>query len=102
MHPGNPPHRGDRGTSLGMMLTAVSLGFFLLVLIFISGGFFFYVLLITLGLFGVALFHYVVWGRAMTQEVAGEREEEQLRQRALADDLDDDWQPPDRHGIRRP
>jgi hypothetical protein len=38
----------------------------------------------------------------MSQEVAGEREEEQLRQRAAASELDDDWPTPDRHGIRRP
>jgi CHASE2 domain-containing sensor protein len=97
MYPDDPKPR-NRGSTLGMMLTALAVGFFLLVLIFISGGFFLYVVQITAGIFLLALFHYVVWGRAMSQSVAGEREEERLRQRAAEPE---DWPVEHPHGIRR-
>jgi hypothetical protein len=94
------PRPGSRGSALGMMLSALGLAFFLMVLIFISGGFFFYVVLITACVFAVSLLHYAVWGRAMSRSVAGEREEELLRQRAEGED---DGPAPDHpHGIRRP
>jgi hypothetical protein len=48
----------------------------------------------------LGLFHYVLWGRAFSDAVAGEREEEQLRQRAAAVEADDDWHAPDTR-IRR-
>jgi hypothetical protein len=99
MHPDNLPSPRDRGTYLGMMLTVLALGFFVLVLIFISGGFFLYVVEITAGIFLVSLVHWAVWGRALSQSVAGEREEEQLRQRAAEPE---DWQDEHVHGIRRP
>jgi hypothetical protein len=98
MHPNDLPPR-DRGSALGMMLTVLAVGFFILVLIFISGGFFLYVVQIAAGIFLFALFHYVLWGRAMSQSVAGEREEERLRQRAAEPE---DWPVEHPHGIRRP
>jgi Na+-transporting methylmalonyl-CoA/oxaloacetate decarboxylase gamma subunit len=72
----------NRGSALGMMLTVLAVGFFLLV-----------------GVCLVTLFHYVLWGRTLSQSVAGEREEEQLRQRAAAPE---DWPAEHPHGIRRP
>jgi hypothetical protein len=102
MHPDDLRPPRNRGSHLGMMLTVLALGFFVLVLIFISGGFFLYVVQITAGIFLVSLFHWAVWGRAMSQAVAGEREEEQLRQRAEADDEAEDWPADHPHGIRRP
>jgi hypothetical protein len=98
MHPNDLPPR-NRGTALGMMLTVLAVGFFILVLIFISGGFFLYVVQITAGIFLVTLFHWALWGRAMSQAVAGEREEERLRQRAAEPE---DWPVEHPHGIRRP
>jgi polyferredoxin len=98
MHPNDLPPR-NRGSALGMMLTVLAVGFFILVLIFISGGFFLYVVQIAAGIFLFTLFHYVLWGRAMSQSVAGEREEEQLRQRAAEPE---DWPVDHPHGIRRP
>jgi hypothetical protein len=95
-----PQPSRDRGTVLGMALMGMALMFFLLVLIFISGGFFLYVILITAAIFAVSLLHWAVWGRALSQSVEGEREEELLRQRAEAED--EDWTPPRRDGIRRP
>jgi fatty acid desaturase len=102
MNPNDLQPPRDRGPFLGMMLTVLAVGFFVLVLIFITGGFFLYVVQITAGIFLVALFHYVVWGRAMSQAVAGEREEEQLRQRAAAEADGEDWPAEHPHGIRRP
>ena len=48
----------------------------------------------------LGLFHYLLWGRAFSQEMAGEREEEQLRQRAAEVENDAEWQRPDTR-IRR-
>jgi hypothetical protein len=101
MDTGDRPRPHPRGAFLGLLLTGVGLTFCILVLIFISGGFFLYVVLITAAIFAVSLLHYVVWGRALSQSMAGEREEEILRRRA-AEGPDDDGPPPDRQGIRRP
>jgi hypothetical protein len=85
-----------------MMLTVLGLAFFVVFLIFISGGFFMYVVAAVGGLLLLCGFHYVLWGRALTHAVAGEREEELLRQRAQ----DESWDPlggaPPPDGIRRP
>jgi hypothetical protein len=73
--------RKARETFLTLMLTAVFGGGFLVFLILVSGGFFFYVLL-AVGIIGtIGSFHYLLWGQALSQEVAGEREEEELRER---------------------
>jgi hypothetical protein len=93
------PH--DRGPFLGLLLTVLALVFFVLVLIFISGGFFLYVVLACLAMVALCGFHYVLWGRALTHAVAGEREEELLRQRA-AEDWEGSPYPPNPDGIRRP
>jgi hypothetical protein len=99
-HNYQPPQQ-QRHAFLSVMFTVLALGLFLFVLIFISGGFFLWVILLGGTIFGVALLHYVLWGRAFSASVAGEREEEQLRQRAAAAiDEDDDWQTPDTR-IRR-
>jgi fatty acid desaturase len=94
-----PSSQQHRHAFLSVFLTVLALGFFLLVLIFISGGFFLYVVLFGGAIFLVALLHYLLWGRVFSAEVAGEREEEQLRQRAAAPQ-EDDWHPPDTR-IRR-
>jgi hypothetical protein len=95
-----PPTQQHRHAFLSVMLTVLALGFFLLVLILISGGFFLWVVLFGGGILMLGLFHYVLWGRAFSQATAGEREEEQLRQRAAAIEEDDDWHKPDTR-IRR-
>jgi hypothetical protein len=43
----------------------------------------------------LGLFHYVLWGRVFSDAVAGEREEEQLRQRAAELEADENWQRPE-------
>ena len=86
MHPSDDPTQERRQTFLTIFLTGLLGAFFLVVLILISGGFFFYVLLVGLGMTAAGLLHYLAWGRAFESEVAGEREEEQLRERAEAED----------------
>lgn len=102
MHTGETQHSRRRGQQLGMLLAALGAGVAVLVLIFLSGGFFLYCVLAVAAFLLIAAFHYVLWGHAFTQETAGEREEEQLRQRAAAPE---GWPPPitgHPDGIRRP
>jgi len=80
----NDPYRQRRQNFLALFLTALGLLFFLTVLVFLSGGFFLYVVLVAGGMACYGLFHYLLWGKMLSQEVAGEREEEQLRRRAAA------------------
>lgn len=89
-----------RHAFLSLFLTILALGFSLLVLILISGGFFLYVVLFGGGILMLGLFHYVLWGRAFSDAVAGEREEEQLRQRAAEVETEEDGRSPDTR-IRR-
>jgi hypothetical protein len=95
-----PPSQQHRHGMLSVFLTLFSLVFFLIVLILVSGGFFLYVVLFAGAILAVALMHYVLWGKAFSESVAGEREEEQLRQRAAAPAEEDDWHAPDTR-IRR-
>jgi fatty acid desaturase len=83
-----------RHAFLSLFLTLLALGFGLLVLIFISGGFFLWVVLFAGGIFLFGMFHYILWGRAFSDETAGEREEEQLRQRAETE-AEEQWHPPE-------
>jgi hypothetical protein len=85
-----------RGSALTLMLTTM-LGFFcLFVLILMSGGFFFWVLVVALAIGAFGTLHYLMWGKALDESVAGEREEEQLRERAQADE----WPMPEERGFR--
>ena len=91
------PRPPRRQTFLTVFLALLLGTFALLVLILVSGGIFLYVIYLALAIAGIALIHYVLWGRALSREVAGEREEEQLRQRAAADD----WPLPGPDSFRR-
>ena len=55
-------------------------------LIYATGGFFGYFLGVLGFLVLLGMIHWVLWGRALTEEVAGEREEELLRQKILEED----------------
>jgi fatty acid desaturase len=94
------PHQQQRHALLTVFLTVLALLFFGLVLIVIGNGLVEAVVLIGGGMFLLGMFHYVLWGRALSQETAGEREEEQLRQRAAEVEAEEDWHPPDTR-IRR-
>lgn len=84
-----------RHAFLSLFLTLLALAFAVLVLIFISGGFFLWVVLFGGGIVTLGMFHYMLWGHAFSDEVAGEREEEQLRQRAAEIETEEQWQAPD-------
>jgi hypothetical protein len=71
--PDSPSSRG-RESFVALMLATLAGGGFLLFLILVSGGFFFYVLCTQVGVFSLASFHYLLWGRTMEREVAFERE----------------------------
>jgi hypothetical protein len=92
----SPASRG-RESFLAVLLAALCGGGFLLVLILVSGGFFFWVLCAVGGVTAAGFLHYVLWGHALSQEVAAEREEQEERERREADeDLRRD-----QYGIRR-
>jgi hypothetical protein len=78
-----PDDRASSGREsfLALMLAALAGGGFLLFLILVSGGFFFYVLCAVLAVFCLGFVNYLLWGRAMTREVAGEREDMELEER---------------------
>jgi fatty acid desaturase len=83
-----------RETMLTIVLTALAAGGFFLFMVLVSGFFFFYVGLVVGSITLLGLFHYLVWGRAMTQEV----QEEQAREAAF---LDAEWTE-DAYGRRMP
>jgi hypothetical protein len=61
------------------MLTFLFAAGFLAVLNFITFGVIFHVLVAVVGIALVGFLHYLLWGQSLSQEVAGEREEEELR-----------------------
>jgi hypothetical protein len=98
---GEQSDRQARANVLGMALTAMLTMFLVVVLIFLTNGFFLYCVLILAAIALVSMFHWALWGRAMTREVAPQREAERLRQRAATEE----WSLPSTsngHGIRRP
>ena len=76
--------RKGRESLLTVLLALLFGGGFLFFLILVSGGFFLYVVSAVFAIVLVGAFHYLVWGFAMTQEVAGEREELEARDRSEA------------------
>jgi hypothetical protein len=75
-----------RQTVLTVFLTTMGGLFSLLVLVLLTGGFFVYVVGVAAAIAGFAGLHYLLWGKALSDAVAGEREEEQLRERAAAEE----------------
>jgi Ca2+/Na+ antiporter len=68
-----------RETFLSLLLVFLLGGAFAFFLYFVTLGFFSYVVGAVLGIMAVGYLHYVLWGYSFSQEVAGEREEEELR-----------------------
>lgn len=67
------PDSTARGSFLSILLALIFGGGFLFFLILVTGGFFFYVALAVLGVGSIGFLHYVLWGQALTDEVAQER-----------------------------
>lgn len=86
MDPHGPGPASGRQTVVTVAMTTMAVIFFLLLTLLITGGLFLILVGVVAAIAGFAAIHYFLWGRLLSQETAGEREEEQLRQRALADD----------------
>lgn len=76
---------GSRQSCLAVLLAGMFAAMILFVLILVTGGAIFYVLPVIAGLGLFSWMHYLLWGRAMNERTAGEREEEQVRQQAERD-----------------
>jgi hypothetical protein len=74
-----------RLSCLPVMLSVMFGSFFMLLLVLITGGWFLYMLGVLAGVTLFAMFHWVVWGRALTQSLSREIEEERRRQQEDAD-----------------
>jgi hypothetical protein len=71
--------RGWRESILTITFAGVGGTGILLFLMLITWGMFLYVLLAVAGLAAVVLVNWLLWGRGMMRDTAGEREEEELR-----------------------
>jgi hypothetical protein len=77
-----------RSTLLTVFLAGLVGMFFLGFLILITGGFFLHVALIVGVVGGMAGFHYLLWGKLLTERTAGEREEHLLLERMREEETD--------------
>ena len=81
-----------RQTIVTAALTTMAAALILFAVILIGGGYFICLVGIVVAMAAFAGLHYLLWGRLMIRETAGEREEELLRERAMAEDIPE---PPD-------
>jgi hypothetical protein len=79
------PRPTGRENLLTIILVLLLGGGFTFFLVMVSLGVFQYVIATVLGITLLGYLHYVLWGYSFSQEVAGEREEEQLREQLEAD-----------------
>jgi hypothetical protein len=82
------PQKG-RETLLTFTLVVILGGAFLFFLNIVSLGIFFYVIAVIVGIAAVGFLHYAVWGYALSKQVAGEREEQRIKE-LLEANLDED------------
>ena len=83
MEPGDDTERRQqRGSCLVIALTGGLVGLLLLLLVLATGGWAIHIVWITAAILGFGGIHYLLWGRTMLQQTAGEREEEEMRRRA--------------------
>jgi hypothetical protein len=69
------------------MLTVVVGSFFILLLFVTCGGVLVYILAVLAGITVFGLIHYLLWGHALSEEVAGEAEQEKIPEAPE----DEDW-----------
>jgi hypothetical protein len=87
-----------RQNFLTLLLTTVLAAFCIFVLVLITGGFFLYVVFVAAAIAAIGLFHYLLWGKFLSDQFGGERErEEEVRRRAQ----EENWARPARHHFRR-
>jgi hypothetical protein len=75
-----------RQTFLTLFLAGLTLFGLLFVFTILTGGFLLYILLVVAVAGLVGAMHYFLWGRAFTEQTAGEREELEAQERAEEDD----------------
>jgi hypothetical protein len=85
-----------RETVLTIFFAVLAAGGFLLFLTVITGGFFLYVLGVAGGVGALGGLHYLLWGRSLNEQTAGEREEAEFRARLEAEP----WSLPEAHRPR--
>ena len=86
------PAKG-RAVFLPVMLGSIVGIFALLFLVILTGGFFLYFLLVVGAIVGVALTHYLLWGRAFEARTEGDREEVAVIDRAREELQHRTWTP---------
>lgn len=84
--------KGDqeaRATFLSGLLSLIALSGAVFFMFVICGGVALYGLGVVAGLTVLGYAHYLLWGRGLSEEVAGEREDEEARR--VLEEQDDDW-----------
>lgn len=74
-----PKSNKGRETLLTFSLVAILGGAFLFFLNLVSLGIFAYVVAAVVGIAAIGFLHYAIWGYALSQQVAGEREEQRIK-----------------------
>jgi len=88
MHSENRPSQ-PRENFLTVLLALLLGGACLAFLFVITLGFFSYVIAAVLAMVLVGYLHYALWGYSMSEETVAEREEELLRQRREAEEMEE-------------
>lgn len=78
-----------RATFLSGLLSLIALSGALFFMFVICGGVAVYAMAVVLGLTVLGYAHYLLWGRGLSEEVAGEREDDEASR--ILEDQDDDW-----------
>ncbi len=80
------PRNKGRETLLTFTLVAILGATFVFFLNFVTLGVFSYVIAAIVGIAAVGFLHYVIWGYALSKDVAGEREEQRIKDLLEAED----------------
>jgi hypothetical protein len=95
MDPLDARSKSGRQTFVSTILTVMAGFFFVFVLVLIGGSLVLYLVGIVAAIAAFGMVHYFLWGRLLIQQTNAEREEELLRERALAEDQPDRPDRPD-------
>jgi hypothetical protein len=88
-----PPRNKGRETLLTFTLVALLGGAIVFFLNFVTLGVFSYVIVAIIGIAVVGFLHYAIWGYALSRQVAGEREEQRIKDILEADQGGDETMP---------
>lgn len=86
----NPIRNKGRETLLTFVLLAILGGAILVFLHFITLGVFSYVIAAIIAIALIGFLHYVIWGYTLSKHVAGEREEQRIKDLLDADQEEGD------------